>query len=620
MRPTPPRLVHSSSQIANPFGGRVGGAIGGTFAGKLGGKSGDEPDATPALAAGQSSSVLTGISAGGAMSGLSAGHSGAGALSASSTATGLATGAPAGTIGERLSLAARQRGNATAYVENDTHYDWPAVDAASDHLACGLLGLKLKRGDRIGIIGLNQIEWLLLFYAAAKIGVAVVGLSVRYRDSELASMLADSETRAVFTLTEHEGFDFIGMLDRLGSSLPALRHVIAIDGVGLDSLAALAATPLDAGRLSVARRQVLPGDVAMVIYTSGTTGRPKGAGLTHHSLLASATAQARHTRVTADDVLHMGNPLNHVGGITCAVLTHLVGGGAVVLVAEFKADLMLRLMQQVPPTIVAGVPTMLTLMLMHARIASVDLSRVRLVFSGGSNVDAVLLERLAQRMPGATLMNLYGLTETSGAIVMTPWQRSEAELMGSIGKPFEGAQLRIAGSNGQALPAGQIGELWFRGVGVVPGYIGAAAGAGFSSDGWLQTGDLGLADGNGVITLKGRQKDLYIQGGFNVYPAEIEALVNRHPKVVMAAGIGVPDPVLGEVGRLYVIPQPGSGLTEAELRHWCAERLADYKVPRQVLLRESLPMTPAGKIHKAALRDEAAAASPAPAARLKAVG
>ena len=274
-------------------------------------------------------------------------------------------------------------------------------------------------------------------------------------------------------------------------SFPLSRRVLCATAAAALLLchgpAALAATPLDAGRLSVARRQVVPGDVAMVIYTSGTTGRPKGAGLTHHSLLASATAQARHTRVTADDVLHMGNPLNHVGGITCAVLTHLVGGGTVVLVAEFKADHMLRLMQQVPPTIVAGVPTMLTLMLMHARIANVDFSRVRLVFSGGSNVDAALLQRLAQRMPGATLMNLYGLTETSGAIVMTPWQRSEAELMGSIGQPFEGAQLRIAGANGQALPAGQVGELWCKGVGVVPGYIGAAAGAGFSADGWLHT-------------------------------------------------------------------------------------------------------------------------------------
>jgi fatty-acyl-CoA synthase len=510
-------------------------------------------------------------------------------------------------LGDRLTQAGRQRGAASAYIEHGRPYSWAEVDAASDQLACGLLGLKLQRGDRIGIIGLNQIEWLLLFYAAAKIGVAVVGLSVRYRDSELLAMLTDSATKAVFTLSAHEGFDFIAMFKRLGPQLPALKQVVPIDGSGLYSLAALAATPLEVGRLSVARRHVADGDVAMVIYTSGTTGRPKGAGLTHRSLLASATAQAAHTRVGDGDLLHLANPLNHVGGITCGVLTHLVGGGTVVLVAEFKADRMITLMQQHPPTLVAGVPTMLTLLLMNPRIDQVDFSRTRLVFSGGSNVDAVLLERLAQRMPNATLMNLYGLTETSGAIVMTPWVRSQADLMTTIGTPFDGAQWRIAGPNGEPLPADGVGELWFRGVGVVPGYIGAAAGAGFSADGWLQTGDLGLVDARGVITLKGRKKDMYIQGGFNVYPAEVEALINRHPKVLMAAGIGVPDPVLGEVGRVYIVPRPGSGLQAGEIRDWCAEHLADYKVPRQIVLRDELPMTPAGKIHKAALRSEGGA-------------
>ena len=509
------------------------------------------------------------------------------------------------TIGDHLTLAGRQRGDAVAVVDNGLHVRWNALDAASDQLACGLLGLKLQRGDRIGIIGLNQVEWLVLFYAAAKIGVAVVGLSVRYRDTELEAMLGDSQTKVVFTLQQHEGFDFIAMLERLGPRLPALRHVIAIDGSGLNSLSALAATPLEAGRLSAVRRRVQADDVAMVIYTSGTTGRPKGAGLTHRSLLAAATAQARHTRVTAQDVLHLANPLNHVGGITCGVLTHLVGGGTVVLVPEFKADRMIALMQQHRPTLLAGVPTVLTLLLMHARIDAVDLSAVRLVFSGGSNVDAALLQRLGERVPQATLMNLYGLTETSGAIVMTPWERSNADLMGTIGLPLDGARLKVAGAQGEAVPPGTVGELWFRGAGVVPGYIGAAAGQGFSADGWLQTGDLGTVDARGVITLKGRAKDMYIQGGFNVYPAEVEALIHRHPGVVMAAGIGVPDAVLGEVGRVYVIPKPGSNLREADVRNWCAEHLADYKVPRQVVLRDALPLTPAGKIHKAALRAEA---------------
>ena len=518
---------------------------------------------------------------------------------------------PPHTLGALLAHTAQQRGSATAYIAGEQHWTWGQVQHSSSQLASGLLGLGLQRGDRIAIIGLNQIEWLLLFYAAAQVSVAVVGLSVRYRDNELLTMLADSDTRAVFTLTEHEGFDFIAMLARLRPQLPALRQVITIGGSGPGSLDGLmaggaAADVAHTASLTAAQLAVQPSDVAMVIYTSGTTGKPKGAGLTHASLLASARGQAAHTRVSPDDMFHMGNPLNHVGGITCSALTMLVGGGTVVLVPEFKADLMLRLLQQHPPTVVAGVPTMLTLLLMNARVDSVDFSQVRLVFSGGSNVDPVLLERLAKRMPKAKLMNIYGLTETSGGVVMTAWGCTDADTLHSIGTPFADVQLRIAGDGGEALPAGQVGELWFKGDAVVPGYIGAAAGTGFSADGWLQTGDLGSVDGRGVITLKGRKKDMYIQGGFNVYPAEIEALVNRHPKVVMAAGIGAPDPVLGEVGRLYVIPQPGSGLTEADLRQWCSQHLADYKVPRQWVLRDALPMTPAGKIHKAALRDELA--------------
>jgi len=515
----------------------------------------------------------------------------------------LAGHALAGTIGEQLALAARRAPSPVAYVCGEDRHTWAEVDATADHLACGLLALGLKRGDRIGVLALNQIEWLWLFYAAARIGVAVVGLSTRYRDGDLLHMLTDSGAKVVFTLGSHEDFDFIAMLGRLQPQLPALRHVITIDGSGLNSLPSLVATPIDPVRLAQARRPVLADDLAMVIYTSGTTGRPKGAGLTHRSLLASAAAQAGHLKLADSDLLHLATPLNHVGGITCGVLAHLVGGGSIVLVPEFKADKVLALMARHRPTIVAGVPTMLTLLLMHQAMARVDFSRVRVVFSGGSNVDAALLERLAERMPNAMLMNIYGLSETSGGVVMTPWNASRQAQLNTIGTPFDGVQMRVVDADGQDLPPGQVGELWFKGPGVVPGYIGAAAGQGFAAGGWLMTGDLGLVDRHGVITLKGRKKDMYIQGGFNVYPAEVEALLQRHPQVLLAAVIGVPDPVLGEVGLACVVPKPGTTLKEADIRRWCADQLADYKVPRAVQLRDALPLTPAGKIHKAALRE-----------------
>lgn len=500
-----------------------------------------------------------------------------------------------------LHHAALRHPDVVAYIDGERQLSFSDMEAASLRLAGALLTRGLCRGDRIAVLAQNQIEWLQLFFAATRIGVAVVALSPRYRDAEIAFMLDDSQAKAVFTLSRVDGFDFLPMFERIGQTLPGLRHVVAIDG---DAFAQMAAWPMDQAALAQATAGVQPDDLAMVIYTSGTTGRPKGCALTHASLLASARGQVRHTRTRPGDLVQLANPLNHVGGITCGILAQLLTGGSCELVPAFKAQTVLDMIRQHPPAILIGVPTMMTLLLMHPESSELDLSSVRLVVTGGSNVDATLLERLKQRMPTATIMNLYGLSEASGAVVMTPWQCSDDDLMQSIGTTLDGAQVRVVGPDGSTLAAGEIGELQFRGLGVVQDYIGAAAGQGAFDGGWLRTGDLGQVDARGLITLKGRMKDMFIQGGFNVYPAEVEALIATHPAVVMVAGIGVADPVLGEIGRYYVVAKDGSGLTPQDVLAHCAGRIADYKMPRQVVLRSELPLTPAGKILKAQLRTE----------------
>ena len=514
---------------------------------------------------------------------------------------------PAPTIGACLAVRAAGRPDATAYIDHDRGYSWAEVDAAADRVAGALLRLGFRKGDRVGVIALNRIEWLQAFFGAMRAGIAIVGLSVRYRDTEIEYMLSDSGARGVIAVAEADGFDVLGMLDRLAPKLPALRHVIPVEpvtGRPVD-FPSLLAEPADAAALAQARAAVGPDDLAMVIYTSGTTGRPKGAGLTHRSMLASALAQAAHTDAGPGDLIQLALPLNHVGGITCGVLTWLIGGGTIELVPVFKADPVMRMIARHPPTHLSGVPTMLTLLLAHPDIDTVDLGSVRLITAGGSSVESGLLEQLQRRMPKARIMNLYGLSESSGALVMTPNECDRDHLMHSIGKPLAGAELRVVRRDGVEAAVGEVGELWFRGAGVIPGYIGAAAGAdAFDADGWLHTGDLGEVDAQGFIRLRGRAKDMYIQGGYNVYPAEIEDFIGRHPKVLMVAGIGVPDPVLGEIGRYYVVPRPGVTLTEREILEHCAGHLADYKIPRQIVLRTELPLTPAGKIQKAALRAE----------------
>lgn len=510
-------------------------------------------------------------------------------------------------IGDVLHIAAKDKKSTIAYIDKGDGYSFERMDTLTDHLASGLLALGLKRGDRLAIVGTNQIEWIQIFYAAARIGVGIVAMSVRHREVEFKTMLGDSAVKAIATLRTHDGFDFVKLLEKIKPELPNLEHVIGIDGAGLGliDLAALLRTPVDRAKLEAAQSKVSPDDLAMVIYTSGTTGRPKGVALTHQTMLEAANSQAAHIKATSTDLVHLAMPLNHVGGITCGLLVMLIGGGCCELVPIFKAEVVLEMMAKSSPTILLGVPTMLTLLLMANEKSSVDLSSVRLIITGGSNADSALLKKLRHELPKATIMNLYGLSEASGALLMTPWNSSDQELIDSIGKPLPGVQMRIVNADDEDVLPGLVGELLFRGLGVIAGYLGdSITRDSFALDGWLRTGDLGYIDSNGFVHMMGRKKDMYIQGGFNIYPVEVESFIATHPKVLMVAGIGVPDPVLGEIGRYFIVPKPGVDLTGQEIREYCSMHLADYKVPKQIFIRDALPMTAAGKLHKASLREE----------------
>ncbi|MEU6185416.1 AMP-binding protein [Nocardia sp. NPDC047038] len=219
-----------------------------------------------------------------------------------------------------------------------------------------------------------------------------------------------------------------------------------------------------------------------------------------------------------------------------------------------------------------------------------------------------MLERLTSFFPNATVMNLYGLSESSGAVVMTPWGSDTESTVRAIGRPLPNVQIKIADADGTEVAIGETGELLLRTPSVMAGYHGMPAETAdvIGSDGWLRTGDIAWIDNDGLITLHGRAKDMFVQGGYNIYPIEVENILAEHPQVLMAAGIGVPDPVLGEIGRYYVVLTPDAQLAEGDLERFCADRIADYKVPKEIIIRPNLPLTPSGKVHKAILRNESA--------------
>jgi fatty-acyl-CoA synthase len=403
--------------------------------------------------------------------------------------------------------------------------------------------------------------------------------------------------------------DYAAFFESFRKNIPSVKEFIFIDGAGFEgchSFESLLNCEVDRAALDKARSAVEPEDLMIIIYTSGTTGRPKGAAITHRSQLAAARAQAEHTGISPDDLLPLALPFNHVGGISCGILTALLGKATCVLIPMFNPDEIIRLSMKYPPTVWVGVPTMHALLLMNEDIKLLDTDAIKIVVTGGSNGEPALLKRLNETFPNATILNLYGLSEASGTLVMSTWDSDFDTTVRSIGKPIGDFEVRVVDSKGNKAALGETGELHFRGDAVAAGYFRMPdeTRETFDADGWLHTGDVGYIDPDGNIILMGRLKEMYIQGGFNVYPVEVENVLTKHPKVAMAAGIGVPDPVMGEIGRYYIIPEPGTDPTEEEIKQYCREHLADYKIPRQIVFRNSLPLTPVGKIMKSTLKQE----------------
>lgn len=505
-----------------------------------------------------------------------------------------------------LRVAAREHGERPFLFEGPSEISFAELDSRADRCARGLVARGVAPGDRVAVAGLNTADWLTLFFGAVRLGAAVVTLNVRYRESELEYMLVQSGARLVVTEEEVGGFDFRGLYAALGPRVPPLESVVYFGASGDDGFPALLAK---GERQPQPTFQPAPDTPAVILYTSGTTGRPKGAVLTHGSLLASAGAQAERQETGPGDVLVAPLPFNHVGGITCAILHALVAGAAVALLPTFSPAEALEAAARHRATILAGVPTMYVLMLAEQAKAGHDLSAVRIAVAGGSNVDPPLARAIAEALPGARVQNLYGLSECSGACVISAPDDDLETVCQTLGTPLSGVEMRVIDpATGEQVSDGSDGELQIRGPSVAAGYweMPAETAEAFGG-GWLATGDMVTRRTDGHLVLRGRRKEMFLQGGYNVYPVEVENVLAAHPAVALAAGIGVPDPILGEVGLYFVVPRdPQAPPSESELVDWCRQRLADYKVPRRLEVRAELPTTPAGKIAKAQLRQEVA--------------
>ena len=540
--------------------------------------------------------------------------------------------APPATITELLTWRATHDTGRVFLVIDDRSITFEELDRLAAQVAAGLRSWGIRPGDRVAVAAPNGLPWLGLFFGATRLGAALVTLNPRYRAQELRYMLNQSGARLLLCPASTPELDFAAFFASFRTEVPTVERYVFLDpptGEGrfegaatFDELLTAGAAPQAeapepagaqslvgapepaSGRTTNTAGGPAPGDPAVILYTSGTTGKPRGAVLTHASLLASARAQVAHLGWDEHTSTVGSLPLNHVGGLTCGILSLLVAGGTVVLLPAFSPDAVLAATAEHRTTVLSGVPTMFVMLLQALAANPVDVDSLRQVIVGGSILDPSLARQVAAAWPDAQLVNLYGLSESSGASVLSAPGDDLETVTRSIGVVIGGFEGRVVDESGNPVAPGIVGELQLRGACVAAGYweMPEETAETFLPGGWLATGDMVEAEADGHLAVRGRKKELYIQGGFNVYPAEVEAVLGTHPAVVLAAGFGVPDPVYGEVGAYVVVPRPGAAVDPDELRSWCAARLADYKVPRYVTVVPEVPLTPAGKVAKAELR------------------
>jgi HIP---CoA ligase len=462
--------------------------------------------------------------------------------------------------------------------------------------AAALVAAGVAPGDRVALWGPNDRHWVLAALGALSAGGVLVPVSTRFTGPEALDVISRSGARALFVAG-----DFLGV-DRLG----ALRAAAAAGG-GLDRLTLVVRLPEEweafEGRpgqadLAEARRRagaVRPGDVSDIMFTSGTTGRSKGAMTSHERTLGVARAWAECARLTPADRYLVVNPFFHTFGFKAGLLACLVSGAALVPQAVFDAGEAMRLTERERITVLPGAPTIYQMILDHPERGARDLSSLRLAVTGAADVPVALVERMRRELSFETVLTAYGLTEAVVATMCRPGDA--AELVASTsGRSAAGFEVRI----------GERDEILLRGPNLMLGYLDdpEATQAAVDDGGWLHTGDAGRLDAAGYLTITGRLKDMYICGGFNVYPAEVEQVLARLDGVAEAAVVGVAEPRLGEVGRAFIVRRPGHALDAAEVLAFCRERLANYKVPRRVEFRDALPRNPSGKVLKRQLKAE----------------
>ncbi|MEI6457374.1 MAG: FadD3 family acyl-CoA ligase [Pseudomonadota bacterium] len=502
---------------------------------------------------------------------------------------------------------AERRPHIIALVENGKAWTFAQLYRDARAAASAFLAHGIGKGDIVGIWAPNRREWILAALGAQCVGAAITPLNTRLKGREAGDLLRRSRAQILFTTGAFLGTDYPALLAH--ESLPALRSTVLLDGTGNDGWAAFVGQGRGAEdpAVDVAMAAVGPEDLSDILFTSGTTGAPKGALSTHGQVVLLFRSWVETTGLREGDRYLIANPFFHTFGYKAGWLAALIAGATILPMPVFDAAAMALLIEQERITFIPGPPTIYQMLLAQLGDEPRDFSSLRVAVTGAATVPPILIERMQKELGFQIVITAYGMTEC-GVITMCRAGDPITRIAETCGRAIPGLQVHCVDDAGQTVAPGATGEILVRGYGVMSGYLddAQATSEAIDADGWLHTGDVGTLDQDGYLRITDRKKDMYITGGFNCYPAEVEKLLSEHPKVEIVAVIGIPDDRLGEVGKAFIVLRPNQVASAAEVIAWARDNMANYKVPRVVEFCVELPKNASGKVLRRELRTRSA--------------
>jgi acyl-CoA synthetase (AMP-forming)/AMP-acid ligase II len=516
-----------------------------------------------------------------------------------------------GTIPGLVRASATRFPDLDGLVDGNARLSFPELAGRIEEASRAFIAAGLEPGDRVGMWAPNIGEWVIGALGALGAGGVLVPLNTRFKGAEAAFVLGRSGARFLCTVNGFLGTDYVEMLRDAGRPLPGtLEWIVVLQGNAPDGTTTFPEFLSHAGDVPVdeARARadaVRPDDVSDIIFTSGTTGKPKGAMTTHAQTLRTFDAWANTVGLVEGDRYLVVNPFFHTFGYKAGIVACFIKGATIVPEPVFDVPAVLAHVAAERISMLPGPPTLYLSILDHPDRDSFDLSSLRLAVTGAAAVPVEMIRRMREELTFRTIVTAYGLTESCGTVSICRPDDDPETISHTSGRAIDGVEVRIVDDDGNEVPHGEPGEIVCRGFNVMLGYFEdeAATREAIDPDGWLHTGDVGIMDDRGYLQITDRKKDMFIVGGFNVYPAEVENAILEHPDVAQVAVVSAPDARMGEVGVAFVVPRAGASIDPEELCAWCAPRMANYKVPRRAVVVDVLPVNASGKVLKFELRE-----------------